>query len=594
MHLLLKFAARLEVPIAEQGPCINRFGRHTVSAGTSLINIDLQITGPRQQVEAEALNEKVKYLDASPRAGVTTTPIAHWLPLLLASTLIMAAGWGIRGSFGHSRGAMMPGAMLGLTIAVCAMREEWWKRAAIIGFLSSIGWGFGGTSSYGLLIGYSMGGTTINSLYGYASLFLVGSLYCGIGAGFLALALTAKRSLLESAVAPMVVLYSVWLLLDFMGATEWSLERFAKNPDNPNQTPWLYDTLWLHACVATLLGALFIAFPRHKEVGGLIALLGFSWLASMFLLVGLTGFRINPSRGDAWAGCLGIQTGLAYFLWSRRNRAALLLTGYGLLAGGYGFAVGCFLQALGRGKWGPIGEFPVLQEFGYWTIMEQFFGGVMGAGMALGVLRLRRGRIVAPEEDVPPAAFNYLAAFVLLGMLFVFNSQTNIARLLKTDQIPHLTLGFDSHSVLIGVEIAVLGLLAFALWRVYQGKLHCYPQTEIARAQLLALVVVGMVVSLYLMLPGNALPTSLMIYGSLIVGGAMLVGAYNEPSPACREEMPSVGGELMNGALVNDRVWKLGWRHWLLWCFIPICLLALALATMQLEIPVRQFRFTSP
>ncbi|MEZ6074507.1 MAG: hypothetical protein R3C56_02185 [Pirellulaceae bacterium] len=45
------------------------------------------------------------------------------------------------------------------------------------------------------LIGYSMGGTYTNSLYGLSSLFLVGSLYCGIGAGFLALGLTERRRL---------------------------------------------------------------------------------------------------------------------------------------------------------------------------------------------------------------------------------------------------------------------------------------------------------------------------------------------------------------------------------------------------------------
>ena len=54
--------------------------------------------------------------------------------LLVAVPLIMAAGWGIRGSFGHSRGAAMPGGMLGLCLAVMSMRADWWKRGAILGF----------------------------------------------------------------------------------------------------------------------------------------------------------------------------------------------------------------------------------------------------------------------------------------------------------------------------------------------------------------------------------------------------------------------------------------------------------------------------
>lgn len=271
-----------------------------------------------------------------------------------------------------------------------------------------------------------------------------------------------------------------------------------------------------------------------------------------------------------------------------------MLTAYGVLAGGYGFAVGCFIQALGRGKWGPIGEFLVLQEFGYWTMMEQFFGGLMGAGMALGVIRLRQGRILAANEDVPPAAFNFLAVFVLLGMLFVFNSQTNIVRWLKTEQLPELTLGLPSHHVLIGVEVLVLVLLAYALWRVYRGKLHCFPTTELARAQSLALLVIGLVVSLYLMLPGSALPTSLMIYCSLLIGVGVIVGTHNPRACEAKGLFGEDHREVRQGTLTSDRVWQLGWRHWLLWGLAPVCLFALALATMQLEIPVRQFRFISP
>jgi hypothetical protein len=501
------------------------------------------------------------------------------LPLLVAATVIMAAGWGIRGSFGHSRGAMMPGAMLGLTLAVCAMRGDWWKRAALLGFLSAIGWGFGGTSSYGLLIGYSMGGSLINSLYGYAALFLVGSLYCGIGAGFLAMGLTAKRSWLESAVVPMILLYTTWLLLDLSGATGWALGLFAKDPEQPTQTAWLYDTLWLQAAAAVVVGGLCGLVARYRSVGGLMAWLGCGWLLSMFLLVGLTGFRINPSRGDAWAGCVGIQAALIFYFWRQQNRAALMLTGYGLLAGGYGFAVGDFIQALGRGKWGPIGEYPVLQEFGYWTIMEQFFGGVMGAGMALALLRLRSGKLQTGEEDVPPRGFNYLAAFVLLGMLFVFNSQTNISGWLKGGQVPEVMLGLPTRGLLIGLEVIVLVLLVYGLLQVQRGRLRCYPAADLPRAQALALVVIGLVVSLYLMLPGNALPTSLMIYGSLLVGVAIIASA------ASRD------GDLAASEPATSNVWRLGWRHALLWGLAPICLLTQAWLTMQLDIPVRQFRF---
>ena len=55
-----------------------------------------------------------------------------------------------------------------------------------------------------------------------------------------------------------------------------------------------------------------------------------------------------------------------------------MLIFYGTLAGGIGFVIGEFIQALGKAKWGPIGQFSALQEFGYWTIMEQTLGGEIG------------------------------------------------------------------------------------------------------------------------------------------------------------------------------------------------------------------------
>jgi len=171
----------------------------------------------------------------------------------------MASGWGIRGSFGHSRGAMMPGAMLGLSLAICSRRTDWWQRAAILGLLCAIGWGFGGTSSYGRLIHYSMQADWTTSLYGYGSLFIVGALYGGIGAACLALALTARRSFLEASLGPLFLTYSLWLLLEWLGVKRWSLELFAKDPSQPDVTAWLYDTLWL--CAVSNLALCLALWP---------------------------------------------------------------------------------------------------------------------------------------------------------------------------------------------------------------------------------------------------------------------------------------------------------------------------------------------
>ena len=508
------------------------------------------------------------------------------LYLILACGLIMAAGWGIRGSFGHSRGAMMPGAMLGLTLAACSLRSDWWHRSAILGFLAMIGWGFGGVSSYGLLIGYSMGGTYTNSLYGLASLFLVGSLYCGIGAGFLALGLTERRRLLESAVIPMIAVYATWLLLEFSGATAWGYKLFAKESSDSLQTAWLYDVLWLPTLVALLYGIVFSVGPaKYREVGRLVFMLSAGWWLATALLIGLLGLRINPGRSEAWAGCLGVQLALIVFLWRRNNRAGLMLTSYGLLSGGLGFALGDFIQALGRAKWGPIGMYPALQEFGYWTVMEQFFGLCMGIGVGLAAVRLIRGRIARPDEDSDSALLNGFSVFCLLGLLSAFNSRTIIAAWLKAETMPELTMGFSSVGVLWACRVLALAWLAFAIVRVTRGKLDCLPQSALGKSQTLCLLVTGMVLSLYLMLPGLPLPTVLMFFVAIGIGLAIVVSLPQQRPEDDAAPVP---------VAADSPAWNLGWKHWGLWCMAPVLLLLLARGVMRLEMPAKQIRFPVP
>ena len=339
----------------------------------------------------------------------------------------------------------MPGAMLGLSLAACAMRADWWRRGAIIGFLCSIGWGFGGASSYGLLIGYSQGGTLLNSAYGYTGLFIVGALYSGIGGALLALGIDGTSITARS--LPLADDRDLCQLaadgLDRVERMEChGVESGVFMAKDRRLTPSIrFGCTTRCGCTSLsslILGIiLWVCVPRWREATSLVVLLSAAWFLSMFLLIRVLGLRINPSRGDAWAGCLGIV--LAFLGWYalRRNRAAVMLILYGLLAGGLGFAGGEFIQALGRAKWGPIGWYPVLQEFGYWTVMEQTFGGVMGFGIALAVLRLKHGQLEVPKEDSPGSWFNEFSVFILMGVLFAFNFRTNFFSFwIKSEQVP--------------------------------------------------------------------------------------------------------------------------------------------------------------
>ncbi|MCA9159820.1 MAG: hypothetical protein KDA72_15905, partial [Planctomycetales bacterium] len=324
---------------------------------------------------------------------------------------------------------------------------------------------------------------------------------------------------------------------------------------------------------------------KYREVGRLVFLLSAGWWFATAVLIGLLGLRINPGRSDAWAGCLGVQLALIAFLWRRNNRAGLLLTSYGMLSGGLGFALGDFIQALGRAKWGPIGWYPALQEFGYWTVMEQFFGLCMGIGIGLAAVRLIRGRLARPDDESASPWLNGFSVFCLLGLLFAINSRTNIAAWLKAETMPELAMGYSSVGILWVCRVLALAWLLFAIVRVIRGKLDCLPPSAMGRSQTLCVLVTGMVLSLYLMLPGLPLPTVLMFFVALGIGLSIVLSL---PKQELEEE--AAGGQVAAEA----PVWKLGWKHWGLWCLTPIVLLVLARGVMHLDIPVKQIRFPVP
>lgn len=92
---------------------------------------------------------------------------------VLLAGLAMSLGWGIRGDYGHEAGPMIPGALLGLSICLASGREDWWRRASLMGMCGAIGWAFGGQMSYGRITGYTASSSLPDVFYGYACLFVM-------------------------------------------------------------------------------------------------------------------------------------------------------------------------------------------------------------------------------------------------------------------------------------------------------------------------------------------------------------------------------------------------------------------------------------
>src|ERR1700709_1337991 len=89
------------------------------------------------------------------------------------TALSLSAGWGVRGNFGHEYGAMIPGALAGLAVALASGREDWRRRAPFFALFGALGWSFGGSISYMQVIAYTHSGHSPSVLYGFAGLFLI-------------------------------------------------------------------------------------------------------------------------------------------------------------------------------------------------------------------------------------------------------------------------------------------------------------------------------------------------------------------------------------------------------------------------------------
>lgn len=109
---------------------------------------------------------------------------------VLVTTFALSYGWGMRGLLvGGEKGAMVPGAMLGIMLAWFSgseiVKENYWFLAAA----GLMGMTFGGTETYGETIGLVLHREreTYNPVRGYTGLALKGALWFSVAAGFIGL-----------------------------------------------------------------------------------------------------------------------------------------------------------------------------------------------------------------------------------------------------------------------------------------------------------------------------------------------------------------------------------------------------------------------
>ena len=496
------------------------------------------------------------------------------------AALAMSLGWGIRGDYGHEAGAMIPGALLGLSICLASGREDWWRRASLMGMCGAIGWAFGGQMSYGQITGYTASSSWPDVFYGYACLFVIGGLWAGIGSAILAMSVTQPASYLARFARPLVILWLVWLAISLSGLTSWLSDRWSLN-----------DTDWVGASSAlAVAGACTLLFPADRGACGLIAILAGGWWVGYLALTALLGLHMTPPRSDNWAGCVGLFAAMLVYLHRRRDRTAVMLAGYGFLIGGIGFVLGDFANMLGRAQWGPIGRYEALHGLDYWKWMEQSFGLLMGLGVGAVFLRRVASRLPAPMEDGPTRRLRVAALVLLLIVMMWSNLFKNVRNWTTQNQIPRDVLGIPSTWWLLTIGLLLSAVVLAAIFRHDRARLPLAPAPGFGKGQLLFLVVtwVSVLGAFTQALPGMSGRGVFLVHASFWItagiSSLIVVSLTNE-----------VSTRLVEPRAASDVFWGLGWGFWvyLLSALLVVYLAArLTVASHAEPLPGSHLRFS--
>ena len=463
---------------------------------------------------------------------------------------------------------MFPGAFLALSILLTAGRADWQRRITVAALAAALGWAFGGSMSYGKVIGYTAHSSLPDVAYGYASLFTIGALWGAVGAGCLGLALTMRRSWLNSWAGPLMLLFLVWQLLDFTGATAWLEEKYIPK-----------DADGVAALSALVVGLVCMTIPQWKPAAMLITWLASGWCTGFILLVMVFGLRMTPPRGDNWAGSVGLASAFAIYLILHRNRATLYLFLVGLLAGGYGFALADGLNMMGRAGWGFFGELATQYKLDSWKWMEQSFGLIMGLGVALGIVRLVKGRLQPPEEDTTPGLVQLVGLLFLLIVMPWLNFFKNIRNLEKAKLLGTPLFDIAQEGWYLIIALGLAAVVGYACYLHYSKRLGIVPSRPHGRAQLLLLYLMWLsVLAAFLQaMPHMNNTGTLWVHVTFWITAILVSGiTLWQQTP-----LPITDNEPMRS--YHDAHWNPGWVWWLLLLIVPLVIAGLAYGTTAMH-----------
>ncbi len=259
--------------------------------------------------------------------------IASTIGIVAFASLAGSYGWGMRGcKIGGEKGAMLPGAFLGLIFAWFSGSEIIRGNFWIFSAAGALAMFYGGTETYGETLGLIVSKKpSENYAKGMQGVLLKGALWFGIFGAFMGIAFTAMTGTVYRW-QDFVILFAVVLPVRFLGILLFN------HPLKPKENK----------------------FPK---------------------------LYFSRTRQEEWGGLLIILISLIVLMAVRNDTYSLMFCGVGALSGAVGWAIGINFfywtcQPLKSGKY-IFGSWQTKGYIGSWKIMEFTLGAVGGLGTAL-------------------------------------------------------------------------------------------------------------------------------------------------------------------------------------------------------------------
>lgn len=435
--------------------------------------------------------------------------------------------------------------MAAMAIVLLSGREDWHRRITYIALFGALGWAFGGSISYMKVVGFTHSSDSPTVLYGFAGLYLIGFVWASLGGAGTALAATLDSQRLASLFPPLAAVLLAWFLQDII--VDWThfqpatAELGSRVADSPGLAK--YDADWLQAAVAIAAVLALALLRRCFDFGtSLVLHLAVGWWAAFGGLVLLLGLRLNPPRGDDWAGIVGVLAGFMVFCCRHklRNVVAASLTAGFLGAAGFCAGQGIKLACISTGR-----------EWGWHAVMEWVDGLFFGVALAVAMGPLIRRGPALTGLAMPRWIEVFTLFFLLWVMPYLNFRKTPIVWLKGLKTLPEAPFGvpfvadllpskrwvgyLDAIYLLFGIVLLTL------LIRQYRRPAPVIPPTWVGKGQLLYLVSVWFVT---LMSFAHVIPRlspvllvmhSLLVVNALVCTWLVVVGMPNpsaEPAAA--------------------------------------------------------------